>query len=262
VDEEDGLLKALRGIAPYYDLDFAEGDNAEIDCYINFARRTGSPVLELGVGTGRIAVPLAKVGFSVVGLDISPNMLQIARSKLAGMAETDLRLIEADITDFRLEERFALVLIPLNGFYHLRDKEAQLSTLNRVWEHLREEGLLILDVFNPDVVMMAEQERELAVEWTKTNPANGRTVTKLSSFTVDRSRQTQQLTFFYDEIGDDTIVRRTVTTFDLRYMFRYEAESLLEQSGFVVEAVYGSHDLDEFEPSSPRMLIVARRRAI
>src|SRR5713226_6914921 len=107
--------------AAYYD-GASTGLPGDVEFYVEEARKAGSPVLEIGCGTGRILLPIAEAGISIVGLDLAPPMLDIARQKVARLpAETQARigLLEGDMRDFALKRRFNLVLIPYRAFLHL-----------------------------------------------------------------------------------------------------------------------------------------------
>jgi SAM-dependent methyltransferase len=252
-------MSELDPIARFYDLDFG-GIDYDLPFYENFARRCGSPILELGVGTGRVALSLARAGFSVTGIDSSPAMLAVARSKLEGLLQQRVRLVEGDIRDFKLKERFALALAPLGGFMHLTTSQDQLKALACTHGHLAQGGTLIVDLPNP------EREREdganeLVLAWVRRWPNSESTVCKMVSAEVDEAAQLEQVTHFYDEVAPSGAVRRTIFTFTLRYLYRNEMEHLLERSGFAIEGLYGSCDLDGYDAESPRMIFVARKRS-
>src|SRR5256885_14498779 len=101
-------------LAALYDLDVRFDDPA-IDWFRGLARMTGGPILELGVGTGRVAIPLAKDGHEVVGIDRSEAMLKRAEAH-ARRARVTVRLIESDMRTFSLDRAFALITIPFNTF--------------------------------------------------------------------------------------------------------------------------------------------------
>ncbi len=96
-------------------------------------------------------------------------------------------------------------------------------------------GLLLLDIFSPDVAELAALNGRLEWDRTFTDPATGRQVMKLLARTVDPAEQTMQVSHIYDEIDAEGIVRRSVASFELRYLWRFEAELLLEKAGFSVE---------------------------
>lgn len=245
--------------ARFYDLDYGEIQE-DIDLYRNFARRTGGPVLEMACGTGRVLLPLAEEGYSVTGIDASPAMLAIAREKAikAGVANR-VDLVEADVRSFSLERRYALALVAVNSFLHLLTIEDKIAALNRVAQHLERNGLLILDIFNPDPALFPSFDGRLIHESTRQLPDSGNTLVKLSSTRADLARQLLQVTFFYDEVLPGGDVRRTVAPFSLSYIFHNEIKLLLEHSGLRQEAIYGSYDLEPFDSESPRMIVVAGR---
>src|SRR5438034_8684721 len=132
--------------------DFAYGDYSEdTDFYLNLARATGGPILELGAGTGRVAFPLAKAGHRVVGIDTSSSMLAKANEKVKAsrLARGRLSFIEADMTAFDLDERFALVIVAANTFQHLTLTRDQRACIGRVAAHLQPGGAFTRSVRSP-----------------------------------------------------------------------------------------------------------------
>src|SRR5713226_6852113 len=107
--------------ARFYDLDTVEVVD-DLPFWTSLARRTGGPVLEIGCGTGRVLVPLAQAGFDVVGIDVSPAMLAIAREKInAADVGGRVELVLADALTMRLGRRFPLALVALNSFGHFSE---------------------------------------------------------------------------------------------------------------------------------------------
>jgi SAM-dependent methyltransferase len=127
----------------------------DIPFYVDLAVQTGGPVLELGVGSGRVAVPTALAGVSVVGVDSSPAMLELARRR-AEPHQIDLRLVEADIRALPDLGRFALVTIPFRALLHLATEDERRQVLGAVRDRLEPSGTLAFDVFHPDPEDIAE----------------------------------------------------------------------------------------------------------
>jgi SAM-dependent methyltransferase len=127
----------------------------DIPFYVDLAVQSGGPVLELGVGSGRVAVPTALAGVSVVGVDSSPVMLELARRR-AAPHEIDLRLVEADIRALPALGRFALVTIPFRALLHLSTDGERRRVLRSVRERIEPGGALAFDVFHPDAEDIAE----------------------------------------------------------------------------------------------------------
>jgi 2-polyprenyl-3-methyl-5-hydroxy-6-metoxy-1,4-benzoquinol methylase len=127
----------------------AEAPNAEVAFYCRLAR--GAPsrtVLELGCGTGRLSVPMARDGLRVTGIDLSEPMLSTARTK-AAKAGLRVRFIAGDIRGFDLDQRFDLILLPSNAVAHLEDEGQVESCLRCVVAHLGPEATFVLHAFNP-----------------------------------------------------------------------------------------------------------------
>ena len=258
---DSALALHLAQFPRLYDLDTYDLVE-DVQLYRDFARRTGGPVLEIGCGTGRGALPLARDGHEVVGLDIAPAMLDLARAKaIAGGLAERLTLVEADARQFALAREFALALVALNSFMHfVADGDPQ-RVLRCIHRHLRPDGLLVLDLPNPEPMLLGESGGQIVHEWTRAGEEPGGLVMKLRSQRLDVARQLLELLLMFDEIGPDRQMRRTVLEFELRYFHPREIQSLLRECGFAVENVYGSYYLAPFEPDSPKMILVSRPRA-
>ncbi|UCE10633.1 MAG: class I SAM-dependent methyltransferase, partial [Candidatus Thorarchaeota archaeon] len=127
--------KYYRDTARFYDA-FAEQPDEKL--YLELAKRFGSPVLELACGTGRITIILARAGYEITGIEISPEMLEIAQEKLRLLprdVQSRVSLKHGDITDFKLDKKFAMIIIPW-AFKYLLSTEDQLACLRQVREHL------------------------------------------------------------------------------------------------------------------------------
>lgn len=127
----------------------------DIGFYVDLALESGGPVLELGVGSGRIAVPTALAGVPVVGVDLSPEMLDLAWAR-ALPHRVSLRLVRADMRRLPELGRFALVTVPFRALLHLRDDDERLALLTAVRGLLLPGGRLAFDVFHPDRIDIEE----------------------------------------------------------------------------------------------------------
>ena len=136
---------ALDTIARFYDLDVGHLDYDRA-FYLEMARRCGSPILELGVGTGRLAIPLAQAGFRVTGVDLSAEMLVALRRK---RLPEGLELVQAPFDRLRLRRRYRLAFWAFNSFMYLAAPDEQLAALQMAYRHLRAGGVLVLDLPGP-----------------------------------------------------------------------------------------------------------------
>lgn len=235
-----------RADAVFYDHCFP-GVEGDVQFYLEEARRAGSPVLEIGCGTGRILLPLAEAGIEIVGLDRAPAMLALLRQKLSQRRiETQQRveLIEGDMRHFSLAQRFNLVMIPYRAFLHLLTPKDQRQALYCVREHLTDDGQLIFNVFDPNLEMITAHLGPLGAALKKdsefTHPETGHHVIAWNSFQYDPERQMLEGYFIFEEL-DNTgkLIAKRYSPLTLRYVHRYEMRYLLELCGYKVEALYG-----------------------
>jgi SAM-dependent methyltransferase len=253
----------LDSYADYADLyDLAYGHFSEdIPMYENFARRCRGPVLELGVGTGRVAVALARARIGVVGIDSSQAMLARARTKAGRALARRLELVEADMRDFDLGRQFELVICPASGFHHLLTTDDQVRCLGCVRRHLAPDGIFVADMRSLTAVGWDDPSTAV-LEWVRSDPDTGDTVSKTVSLWGDGATQVLHATHIYDRTDPSGRPKeRRTLEFDLRIVGRYEAVLLLEKAGLELTRVYGDYDLGPYTRDSEHMILVARRSA-
>jgi SAM-dependent methyltransferase len=217
---------------------------------------TGGPILELGVGTGRVAIPLANDGHEVVGVDRSAAMLARAESH-ARHTRAPLRLVEADMRTFSLDRAFALITIPFNTFLMLTPDD-RWACLARCREHLSERGRLAIDVFQPDPDKIAGIDGGVREEWSRKDPETGHVVTKFSSTRSDVDAT--HFRWWFEEELDGGEVRRITREATLYFLYRREAELLFPAAGFELDSIHGDYDGSGADAASPKLLILARRK--
>ena len=253
------MTDLFASYARFYDLDYA-GFDADLEMIQQFAARCGSPILELGCGTGRLLVPLAQKGYRLVGVDASGAMLDLARQKLtAADLMGHVTLVEQDLRNLELKDRFRFAFAAVNTFLHLETRAAQAEVLACIHRHLVPGGLVLLDLFNPDPGRLLDATGQVILEKVMDDPQTGHRLMKFSSDRSDLEEQTVHVTIFVDEVDGEGEVLRTLFPYSLRYLHRSELELLLQQAGFEVEALYGSYELDKFGGDSDKLIVVARR---
>jgi SAM-dependent methyltransferase len=244
-------------LAALYDLDVAPLEGGpDVEWFSGLARRTGGPILELGCGTGRIAVPIAQGGHHVVGLDRSGAMLERAERR-ARRANVEVRWVEGDMRAFSFNEPFALVFVALNSFLML-DPDDRWSCLARVREHLAPRGRVAIDVFQPDPEVVVGLDGGVMDEWERVDPESARAVRKFSSSRANVDGVTQRI--WYEETTDDGTVSRIGGTTTLHYLYRRETELLFSEAGFVIETLHGDYDGNPAGAQSHKLLVVAKRK--
>jgi ubiquinone/menaquinone biosynthesis C-methylase UbiE len=203
---------------------------------------------------------LAKKGYQITGVDTSPAMLDKARSRVTAEGqEQRVELVQQNMQDLNLDRRFNLAFLAINTFMHMQTTDDQLEALASIRRHLVPGGLLVLDLFNPDLEALLSAQGQLILEKEMVDPETGKRYQKFYTRTADLERQMLHITFLVDATDDQGVVSRTTFSFSIRYLFWAELALLLRHAGFEVESVYGSYDLDEFSGTSPKMIAVARR---
>jgi len=236
----------------------------DVAFFVDAARISGGPVLELGAGTGRVLIPTAREGIAITGLDSSHAMLDMCRRRLANESAAvrdRVTLVHGDMRAFDLGDSFALVTLPFRPFQHLLRVEDQIACLHAIRRHLRHDGALILDVFNP---ILGKLDNDAALsEFEPEAPVplpGGATLTRSARVARrDLARQILLIEMRYDIAHPDGRTDRIEESVSLRYFFRYELEHLLARCGLRVESVYSDYIRNPFGVTYPgEILIVAR----
>ncbi len=158
---------------------------ADVEFYRAIARDHGGPILELACGTGRILAPLANDGHDVSGLDLEESMLAVARTKLSGSSQ----LISGDMRHFNLGRKFRLILLAFNSLGHLYQRTDVENCFERVKEHLADDGLFVLSMFNPDLRLLVRGVNDLRELLRYPDPESGQEVVVTEVASYDRSTQ-------------------------------------------------------------------------
>jgi SAM-dependent methyltransferase len=225
-------------VAPFYD-PWSRSVTEDIGFYVEHALDCGGPVVELAVGTGRIAIPIARAGVPVIGVDSSAEMLEKARAAarsadVSGLV--DLRL--GDLREPPVREQVPLVICPFRSLLHMETAAEKLRALQSAHDLLVPAGRFVFDVFAPS----REDIDETDGRWLEREPgiferADWDEVSRTLSLSV-RS-------------GD------VVTTFGLHWLSVVEWQELLERARFSVDAVYGWFDLRPYDGEED-MIFVCR----
>ncbi len=235
----------------------------ELDFYRALAAEAharGHSVLEIASGTGRVTLPLAQLGLSITGLDLSSAMLKVARPKSAG--QPNVRWAEGDMRTFALEERFGLIISPGHSFQFMLTPADQVACLNNLRRHLAPGGVLVVHLDHQDMAWLGSLPRQTpALEPGQrfAHPQTGRTVQPWRAWSYDPATQTATVVGAWEELGPEgaVIQRWKRAPRPLHCVFRFEMEHLLARAGFEVKAVYGDFFRGELRADSSEMIWVA-----
>ncbi len=254
---------AAAALARFYDLDLSE-DPGDLDLLLALAARAGGAVLELAVGSGRLAMPLAEDGHEVTGVDLDRAMLARARERADAAGKSvarRVRLVADDARTVRLPDAgdYRLACIPLNSIFLMGTRADQAAAVATLASHLAPGGLAVIDAWLPDADDLARYDGRLVLEWVRGDPGSGRLVTKTCSAGYDATTSSVTLTTIFEEghAGEPPV--RWVRVDRLRLVSPDELVSFAEAAGLVVETLAGDYDMNELEPGAERVVLVARK---
>lgn len=228
-------VSAYDAFAPIYD-QLAAGMTEDVAFYVELAEEAQGPVVELAVGTGRVAIPIVeRTGRRVIGIDVSSEMLEVARrNAAAGGVALDLR--HSDMSEFELDEPTDLVICPFRAMLHLRGHDARVNVMRRVRDVLVPRGRFAWNAFVFDPAVAAEIDGV----WREENGVRNRS------------------TYDYDDRRIDLELENGATVL-LWWVNREEWEAAILEAGLEVEALYGWFDRRPFDETSREFVYVARR---
>ena len=220
----EAVASGYDAIARLYD-EWSRSVVEDVGFYVDEAREAApGPVVELGVGTGRIAVPVATAGVRVIGVDSSRGMLDVCRERAELVGVTDLLdLRVGDLAAPPVRERVRLVTVPFRSYLHLHTDKERLRALSAARELLVPGGKLVFDVFAP----AADDIAETHARWLEREPG----IFERADW--DTRRRTLTLS---------VRGRGAETTMALAWLSPEEWRALIERAGFEVEALYGWFD--------------------
>lgn len=229
-------------------------DDTDAAFYLDLAKQAGGPILELACGTGRYLIPWAKAGHRVTGVDYARAMLSHAADK-ARAAGVSIDLHQADMRDFHLTERFALIVIAGNSLVHLQSARDLERFLTRVRDHLAPDGRLVIDVFVPDARLLARDPDMRYPFSVYDDPDDGVRTTVTHSARYDPATQINHITIYTRREGEQC---ESIGTLALRMWFPAELEALLPYNGFAIVERFGGHNRSPFDARSGKQILICR----
>ena len=251
-------------IARYYDLSH-DPLTDDIRFILDLAATVAGPVLEIGCGSGRLLMPLARAGFDVVGVDTSSEMLARARLRLAAEppeVRARVQLIEADVRELNLSpmEPFGLILFGYNTFMHF-DEAGAGAALKRLRPLLRAGGRLLIDVVNPVLLSMATDDPDFMLEDVLEDEVHGETIRQYTAYESVMGEQAVDVAWVYEvesaagASGDGP--KQTKARMRYFYLYPHQYDLLLTLTGFRLVNLLGDYGSEPFDEDSDRLILLA-----
>ena len=253
----------LRNSAWLYDVDNRDNLHDDIPFYLEYAEWQQGEILELGCGTGRVALALAADGFRVAGLDLSQQMLEVFREKLAAKPEFayKITLVHGNMSDFALDRKFSMIIAPFRAFQALTDDCDINNSLTCIREHLTDNGIFIVNVFDPIPESMTEQTwcYSETVQWERLDEQTGNYVVKKHwGNKIDTVNQVIYPHFAFEVTYPDGKTERIVDDLQLKYYFCDQLRAIIENAG--MEVIEGYSWYDKSPPGGREIIFVCRRK--
>jgi len=240
-----------------YDPNIYDGLNTfmfDLEFYKNrMPKAHDSEILELCCGSGRLTIPLAKEGLKMTGVDNSKPMLQQAKAK-ASHKNLHISFIDADIRELDLNKEFDLIFIPFNSIHHIYYNEDFFRTMDVVKKHLKDDGVFVLDCYNPNIQYITEAEKG------KNRIAEYKTIDQREVYieqTMKYERKTQINRIEWHYYIDN--VFHSVQNLDMRMYFPQELDAYLSWSGFSILHKFGNFEEDLFDDTSEKQIFVCKK---
>jgi SAM-dependent methyltransferase len=246
----DEIIELYRD-GRHYDRLYIQGQ--DLPFWLEQARRYGGPILELGCGTGRVALTLAQAGFDVTGIDVAEGMLREARRKAveAGLA---VEWVHADMRALDLGRTFALILLPANALGHLLDLGDFEACMASVKRHLAPGGRFVIDFFVPKTSLLLD-EPDKRFPFAESDDPEGQRIAITHSYVYEPDTQIKRVTTYHTLPGEPDEIEGQLV---IRMYFPQELDALCKYNGLEIEAKYGAYDGRPFDATSEKQLIVCR----
>jgi SAM-dependent methyltransferase len=244
-------------------------DEEDIGFYVSLGRKLRPrKVLELGCGTGRITLPLAQIGFDVVGLDNEPQMLHKAEERrLQSASEIRQRLvfIEGDMRTWAASSDFDLILIPCSSISHVLSLEDQLAVWTTCHGNLRPGGRFLVEINMPNMASFADSfsvpsRTPVEIDIDSSSESDGTRLIRRKTTRYLSHEQLAQIRFMYDKYQHGRGVETYIDDFVSHVFFPRELRLLFLHTGYEIEDTIGDYSGRTLKPDSPLILMIGRRK--
>jgi SAM-dependent methyltransferase len=249
--------------AKYYDDAYAAMRLVDAPFYVDLAKQTGGPVLEIGCGTGRVLLDTARAGIEIHGLDQSAPMLAVLKEKIASeepAVRERITLHAGDMRDFHLDKKFPLVTIPFRPMQHMFTVEDQVAALKSTADHVADGGVLAFDVFYPrfERLPLGVGDEVLEAEWSPASAPDTVIRRFYRKDSYDKINQSFSLTFFFRTYRGGELIKEEREGLKMSGYTYPHLRALFLLAGLEIVAEYGSFAKTPLDNAAEEMIFVLR----
>ena len=249
--------------AKHYDAAYAtKQDLVDLPFYLDLAKASGGPVLEIACGSGRVLLPIARERIQIDGVDNSLPMLRVLKAHIAkepAQIRRRITLHEGDMRDFSLGRKFPLIIIPFRPLQHMYTVGDQVKALATGASHLHRNGILAFDVFYPrmELISAGIGQEIVDLEWQANSNSTVRRYFRKDS--VDKIHQVFNFTFIFRTYQDDKLVQEESEPFKLSYYTYPHLKALFRLARLESVAEYGSFAKTPLDNAADQMIFLLRK---
>jgi SAM-dependent methyltransferase len=249
--------------AKHYDAAYAtKQDLVDLPFYLELAKQSAGPVLEIACGTGRVLLPIAREGIQIDGVDNSLPMVRVLKSHIENEPAQIRRRItfhQGDMRHFRLRKKFPLVIIPFRPLQHMYTLQDQLNALTTAAFHLQKKGILAFDVFYPKMerIPAGIGQEILELEWQADSDSIVRRYFRKDS--VDKINQVFSFTFIFRIYQGDKLVHEESEPLKLSYYTYPHLKALFRLARLQSVAEYGSFAKTPLDNTAEQMIFLLKK---
>ncbi len=244
----------LRRLADLYDVHH-QRHLEDLPFWLDLARQTGGPILELGCGTGRILIPVLQSGLAITGLDRDANMLAVLLDN-SRKGQLSPSVIQADMSAFHFAQKFSLIILPCNTLSTLEDP-ARTAMLKLASTHLRPGGIFAAGLPNPRLLSSLPRQAKPEDEESFPHFSDGPLIRVSSSWEHDQHSFT--LSWFYDLVLGNQVTERFTATTTHRLIPTNQYLDEFRAAGLIIRQKYGDFNRRPFNPRSNNLIILAQK---
>lgn len=246
-----------------YDIDNRDNLSSDIPFYIDYATQQDGEILELGCGTGRVAIALAKAGHRITALDLSKEMLDVFRTKIDSQVnlKNKITLVHGSMADFNFNHKFSMIIAPFRAFQALvKDDDIEIS-LRCIHSHLTANGIFIINMFNPYTIMDENWCYPETVQWERFDDKTGNHVIKKHwGDKIDTVNQIIYPHYAYEVTENNGVKSRYIEDLSLKYYYENQIAERLEKAGFTIKEKFGWYDKSSIENARRELIFVCGRK--
>ncbi|MCX6012836.1 MAG: class I SAM-dependent methyltransferase [Chloroflexi bacterium] len=255
------LNDIYAGFARFYQVFVGEKAN-DLSFYLEFTKNIKTPVLDAGVGSGRLTVPLAKAGVAVVALDVSQSMLAILKRRLSRESlevQKRVETVNADISDFKLNRKFDLIIVPFFTFNYLLTPAKQNAALTCLRNHLSDSGRILIELGLP-LTRIKNCPTEADYRGEKVDPETGENIKGwyYYAINVDKKIETRRHVFEIQHKNGKVTTEEYKT--DRRFFYPDELEVLFSRNQLWIDDVFTGYDLGKPNAATEQFIYVLKCR--